>query len=62
VNTASERAQLENSKNEAEAKAKEAKDKQDKIFEEKKKELEKIETERKAKILFDILDLNKDLL
>ena len=55
-----ERAKLEEIKNQLEEKAKEAKARQDLLFEERKKQIEKLETERKAKNFFDRLDVNGD--
>ena len=62
LSTQEERAKAEEVKNQLESKAKEAKEKQDVIFEEKKKQLEKLEAERKGKIFFDHLDVSKDSL
>lgn len=55
-----ERQKLEEVKKEAETKANTAKAAQDLIFEEKKAELKKLEESKKAKVLFELLDLNKD--
>ena len=62
LSTQEERAKAEEIKNHLESKAKEAKEKQDLIFDEKKKQLEKLEAERKGKVFFDHLDINKDTL
>lgn len=60
ANLEAEKSRLEELKNEAEAKSNEAKAAQDLIFEEKKAQFEKDEKARKARELFDSLDLNKD--
>lgn len=60
ANAENEKKRLETLKNEAEAKAKEATDLQDKIFEEEKQRLAAIERERKAVETFAALDTNQD--
>lgn len=55
-----EKKRLEALKNEAEAKAKEATDLQDKIFEEEKQRLAAIEREKQGVAAFAALDTNKD--